>query len=167
LSIAEVTWNWISNQSYVLNSTRNALRTLQYFGELANLTEEQRKEASYTKRLPYDDFSPKDERILLESYRRLIEEELGDRHLWLFTVPRQRDLAYYLDHGYTLRLPKVLATFADHYPNVTYVDLLPSFGSYAKEHNVSLHDFFLSCDGHWSPLGNEVAARAVSAAIFP
>ena len=62
-------------------------------------------------------------------------------------------------------MPSALRAFAASEPHVRYFDLLPGFLEDRRAHRRNLSDYFLPCDGHWSELGNRVAASLVLKAL--
>ncbi len=114
----------------------------------------------------YEQFDDEDLERLLYGYRQ-IRDLAGGRELWIFTVPRWNDLLYFRDEGYPERLPRELTAFARREPGVHYVDLMPGFVADAEREGRDFGDYFLPCDGHWSELGNRVAAEIVLQALRP
>lgn len=154
---AKILQNFISNISYTLNVTRHVLR---------HRKQARRWARSEVDRVPYNDFTDLDLRIMLESYRRL-RESMGDgRRLWIFTIPRFRDFAWYQANGYDFRLPAALSRFAASEVDVAYLDLLPGIVSRASELGVPIASLFHECDGHWSKLGNQIAADIIRTHVY-
>jgi hypothetical protein len=105
----------------------------------------------------YDDI---DLERLFFSYRK-VRDAAGGRELIVVTIPRLNDLLYYEANGELGTLAQRIAQFAAQEANIRYVDLLPGFAADAQERGRRFSDYFLPCDGHWSPEGHAVAARIV------
>jgi hypothetical protein len=114
----------------------------------------------------YEQFTDEDLERLFHAYLR-IRDLAGGRELLIFTIPRLNDLLYFRDRGYPDQLPKRLAEFAARETGIRYLDLMPGFIADWRAEGRELADYFLPCDGHWSELGNRVAARIVLDAIAP
>src|SRR5262249_894170 len=97
---------------------------------------------------------------LFYSYRKL-PDAAGGRRLVIFSIPRLSELEYARRPDVSGALPKRLAEFARGEPGIEYVDLLPGFLSDAQTTGHPLGDYFIPCDGHWSDLGNALAAAIV------
>jgi hypothetical protein len=152
-SQSKIIKNRIYNNFYVMNLVRQ---------EMKNFNRREREH----QRVPYEDFDDEDMEVLLYTYRKLAEQA-GDREVFFFIIPREMDLSAAARGGYSYRLVSLLEEFAAGIPNVEVVDLLPHFAEYAAQHEISYDDFFHTCNGHWSPLGNRVAAEAVVQAAHP
>jgi hypothetical protein len=63
---------------------------------------------------------------------------------------------YDVDYPQT-RLQQFAATWG-----IPYLNLVPIFRDYRDQHQLQLPYFSYAHDGHWSPLGHEVAAQAVA-----
>ena len=113
---------------------------------------------------PYNDFTDGDLDRLLFSYKRIIETAAG-RPVTIFVIPTRADLESFDTAGYKFRVVEALNKFSKQWNNVRIVDLLPEFANYAKKYQHSYGDFTLGCDDHWNELGNNVAAKAVAAAL--
>lgn len=79
----------------------------------------------------------------------------------IFTIPRLNDLLYYEAEGELGALADRLAAFAAREPGTRYFDVLPAFIADRATNGRRFEDYFLPCDGHWSPLGHAVAADFV------
>jgi hypothetical protein len=108
----------------------------------------------------YVNFTDLDLERLFLSYRKL-RDAAGGRELIVFTIPRLNDLSYYEANGRLGGLAERISQFAAQEPHIRYVDLLPGFAADAQARGRRFADYFLSCDGHWSPVGHEVAAQIV------
>jgi len=108
----------------------------------------------------YVNFNDLDLKRLFFSYQRIRDAARG-REVVVFTIPRLNDLLYYEANGKLADLAERISEFAAQEPNIRYVDLLPGFVADAQGRGRRYADYFLSCDGHWSPEGHEVAARIV------
>ena len=144
--------NRLYNGSYIVNVIRQ-------------LDKNMNRKRRQAKRRPYDDFTDEDAEVLLYTYRKIVEDA-GSRKVTFFIIPRLMDLDAYDSKSYDLRIVPVMKEFAARYPNVEAIDLLPYFVAYAKREGVAYEDFYQTCDGHWSPLGNRVAAEAVIEAVY-
>ncbi len=149
----------IYNHVYLLNVIR---RSAQIYNE-AGMPKESPSGDSLLS--TYDTFSDLDLRRLLFAYRKIVELA-GDKQVHFFIIPRQSDFVKLKNQGYDFKIVRELKEFAEAYPNVQIVDLLPSLNSYVEKHQLDVDDLYLSCDGHWTPLGNKVAAAAVAKAVF-
>ena len=110
----------------------------------------------------YLDFTELDLERVFESYRR-IRDAADGRVLVIFTIPRLADLVLAKDEGTLGELPARFEEFASRESNIEYVDLIPGFLEHAARTDTDPSQYFLPCDGHWSVLGNEVAAEVVAA----
>jgi hypothetical protein len=114
----------------------------------------------------YVNYSEADLERLFEGYRRLRDEARG-REILIFSLPRLSELEYARLHPVADALPRRLADFASRERGFRYVDLLPGFLADAERSGRSLADYFIPCDGHWSDLGNELAADLALASFDP
>jgi hypothetical protein len=154
LTPSKIRKNRFYNSSYILNVIRQFHRN-----------QNRKRKRKRSKRLPYDDFTDEDAEVLLYSYRKIVEHA-GSREVTFFIIPRLMDLDAYDRKGYDFRIVPLMEEFAARYPNVEAIDLLPYFVAYAAREGVAYDDFYHSCDGHWSRLGNRVAAQAVIEAAY-
>lgn len=109
----------------------------------------------------YVNYGDADLERLFEGYRRL-RDDARERELVIFSLPRLHELEYARTHPVADALPARLAEFAQREPRIRYVDMLPEFLADAERSGRALADYFIPCDGHWSDLGNAVAAEIVS-----
>lgn len=151
LTPSKIRKNRFYNSFYIANVIRQFRK---------NVNRKQRQ----NQRVPYDDFTDEDAEVLLYSYRKIVEHA-GSREVTFFIVPRSMDLDAYDRRGYDFRIVPLMEESAASYPNVGVIDLLPCFVAYAEREGVAYDDFYRSCDGHWSRLGNRVAAEAVIEAV--
>jgi lysophospholipase L1-like esterase len=114
----------------------------------------------------YVNFTNLDLERLFFSYRKL-RDAAGGRELVVFTIPRLNDLLYYKANGKLGGLAERISEFAAQEPNIRYFDLLPGYVADAKARGRRLEDYFLPCDGHWSPEGHDVATRIVLESLKP
>ncbi len=140
------------NSCYLLNAVRNAFEpdlkpTLDPSGPCT-----------------YAGVSSKGAEPLLFVYERLVRRA-GDRRVTIFVIPRLRDLES-CDEPEQTGIVAILKDFAASRPSVAVVDLLPHFARHAEANGLDYDAYFLSCDGHWSPLGNRVAAEAVIESVY-
>ena len=108
----------------------------------------------------YVNYTDLDLERLFFSYQKLRDAAAG-RELVVVTIPRLNDLLYYEANGELGGLAERLSKFAAQELRIRYVDLLPGFAADARERGRRFADYFLPCDGHWSPEGHELAARLV------
>ncbi len=114
---------------------------------------------------PYNDFEPEDEEILLYTYKQI--ENLGrGKRIYIFIIPTQSDLAAYGRSGYNFKILQIRDRLVNESQGIIVYDLLPVFVSYANKNGIDYRAFFHSCDGHWSALGNRVAAEAVMHYVY-
>jgi hypothetical protein len=113
----------------------------------------------------YDRYTEQDLKILLYTYRQILEAA-GQRRVYLFTIPVAQDFNAAKNRGYDFALVERLAAFADRYDNLFYTDLLGDFLRHAEANDHSYRDYTLGCDPHWGPLGHKVAAEAVFRVVF-
>jgi len=108
----------------------------------------------------YRDFS--DEDISMMKYALgQISDLAGERTVYLFTIPVERDAEAAMQDGYSFRLVDEITAYAAKKNNVEYLDLLPYFLEYTKNNDIEYRDLTIGCNKHWGDLGNEVAAQAV------
>lgn len=142
------------NQVYLLNLIRQFGDFLEE-SDAGDLVTDMRRGDAPTS---YDDFNKLDLDRLLFSYRQLIRNANGKK-VSIFLIPRETDFQEFDQRGYSFKVVDALEDFAKTEPNVEVYDMLPYFVEYAKKHQLEREAFFHSCDGHWSPLGNTVAAE--------
>lgn len=111
----------------------------------------------YDNRISYDDFTELDFERLTYGYTR-IAELAAPLNLTIFIIPRKADLDSWAAGENRLEVVRRLKEFAAGNERIVIHDLLPDYVSYAKEHSREFDDFYHLCDGHWSALGNQVAA---------
>jgi hypothetical protein len=114
----------------------------------------------------YVNYTELDLERLFASYRGL-RDAAGGRELVIFSLPRQSELEYARSRDVSGALPKRLREFAEQEPRIRYADLLPGFLADAQASGRALGDYFIPCDGHWSALGNELAAELVLQHVDP
>ena len=147
--------NGIDNNLYLANFLRFANREIKV--TLAG----EKVPASPEKAAPhYNNYKKSDLDIMLYSLAQ-IAELAGTKNLYIFTIPSYEDFTWAWQRQGDLKIVKDLQQFSVQYPNVHYLDLLPSFIDYANQNSLRYSDFTLSCDGHWNALGNMVAAQAI------
>src|SRR5262249_19701064 len=139
--------NWLTNHLYLLNISRQAIkRRIQ-----------PEVQPAYTS---YEGHADGELEIMTEAIRELAAAA-GTRPVHLFLIPVLDDLTGYAQ-GVRYALPAQLRSRLSGVTNVDVTDLLPDFAEYAGAHHAANSSFFLPCDGHWSSLGNAVAATAVA-----
>jgi lysophospholipase L1-like esterase len=113
----------------------------------------------------YDRFTELDLQRLLYSYEQIVIKA-GPRRVTFFTIPAANDYAWAMQQGYDFELVRQLSAFADRYPHVRYIDLLPLFMEHARHHGLEYVDYTHKHDGHWSAKGHAVVAELIQAAVF-
>ena len=88
------------------------------------------------------------------------------RRVYVITIPTAKDFDAAKKSGGDFELIRKLQTFAEQARNVTIVDLAPYFLSNAAEFGRTYQDYTFTCDRHWGPLGNRVAADALLKTIY-
>lgn len=141
------------NRIYLLNIIRNSSKFYRAFRDRFEQEVEGRDRAL----THYLDYREIDIERLLFSYTRLVEAMDG-KPLRIVIIPRLGDLRVLAETGIPPRLTLELQAFAQGYKNVEVLDLLPSF----LESEGNFEDYFLACDGHWTPLGNQLAAEIIA-----
>ena len=106
----------------------------------------------------YVDFTDDELRAVLWTFRR-IKAAAGDRQVTVVVIPRPNDFRRVRDGGGN-RLGPALARFGRD-NGIRIVDLLPLMPTFEPHTEL----YFLPCDGHWSALGNRVAAEALLSAM--
>ena len=91
------------------------------------------------------------------TYEKILEEA-GDKKVFFFSIPRVRDLHWYKENG-TSPLGTELSAWANQYPNVYFLDLLPLTVETVPAEN--WHKLFNGCDRHWTEQGHELAAELI------
>ena len=138
----------IYNNVYLVNAVRQTLKR------------STSKEKAPIVRCKYDAFDDRDAGVLLYTYDR-IADLAGDRRVTIFIIPRLGDVLAVMNGDGDLAATRLLEGYASGRDNVAVCDLLPYFIGYIETTGIDASALFHSCDGHWSPLGNEVAASAV------
>ncbi len=85
-----------------------------------------------------------------------IKKKAGNRSVMVYSIPIEKEIKAYREHGKNplgTRLKAVCDSI-----NVEYLDLLPQTESFSTEQYEAL---FLSCDGHWSEVGNAFAKAQI------
>jgi len=100
----------------------------------------------------YYDFTEEEWDRMRFNWEKILEDSKGKK-VTFFMIPAIADLRRYDQEG-EAPLSKKMKAFADAH-NVGFVDLLP----YMHDHNHDWESYFFTCEGHWSPYGNEVAAQ--------
>lgn len=112
---------------------------------------------------PYSGFYDyrKDQLHLAEHTFKQIQQLAGSREVIIALLPTTADFKRY-DPTTTPPLSAELEQFAAA-NGMQFVDLLPVMYRHSKDWT----NFFLTCDGHWSPHGHAVAAQYLRAALAP
>jgi len=151
--------NSIENNVYVFNAIRWGLhvyKAKQQDGQpLVNIP----------KSPTYEDFSADDLQMMLFALNG-ITELAGDRNVYIFTIPIDRDANAMAKQGYEFTLVDSLTELAAAQDNVVYVDLLPPLVDYMTKNNVDFSTFTLGCNTHWGLTGNQVVADIVYEAVY-
>src|ERR1700722_3901968 len=106
----------------------------------------------------YLDYSADQLKAVLSSFAK-IKELAGDRRVTIVVIPRQNDFARVRAAG-SRRLIDALDRFGRAH-NVDIVDLM----QWMPRIEPRTERYYLPCDGHWSDVGNRVAADALAAAL--
>lgn len=151
-SYAKRVGNYVTNNIYLFNVVRQ--RFLQLLGRTRP------REIP-----PYNDFDSEDEKILLYTYTQI--EQIGrGKRIYIFIIPTLRDLAAYGKSEYNFKILQLRDRLVNERQEIRVLDLMPAFISYANKNGIDYRTFFHSCDGHWSALGNRVAAEAVMHYVY-
>lgn len=145
LSAFRVLWNVLSNDSAAVNLGRQAIERRMPHGITP----------AYTSYVGHS----ADELDLMSEAIRELAAAAQPKPLRVFLIPLQEDLDGYL-RGRRYELPDELRTRLRNARTIAVHDLLPDFADYVAAHHVPTSSFFLPCDGHWTSLGNAVAAAA-------
>ena len=106
----------------------------------------------------YLDYSADQLKAVLSSFAK-IKELAGDRRVTIVVIPRQNDFARVRAAG-SRRLIDALDRFGRAH-DVDIVDLM----QWMPRIEPRTERYYLPCDGHWSDVGNRVAADALAAAL--
>jgi hypothetical protein len=152
-SRAKAIKNGVENNLYTLNVLRYAWRTL--------------KHKSWEKpgQPDYEDFSDRDLEVMLFALGGLAQA-VGDRFLYLVTIPYSEDIRYVQETGKDFRLIDKLDKFARQHEHVEMIDLLPHLRRYLEENDLPFEALTLGCNWHWGVLGNTVVAEALIERIY-
>jgi len=148
------------NNFYIANLFRQ-------LGEMINNTKLMESvEDAYDSRLTasYDNFDSIDLERLLYTYDEIVTLA-KDKRVTVFIIPRELEFLK-ARQADSFRIVAELNSWASNYENVEVKDLLPVFLEYMELHEADHDDFFHRCDGHWSPLGNKMAALELSRAVL-
>lgn len=85
-----------------------------------------------------------------------IKQLAGDRPVMVYSIPIEKEIKAYREHGKNPLAPKLKAVCDS--IQVEYLDLLPKTDRFTEEEYKAL---FLSCDGHWSEVGNAFAKQEI------
>ncbi|MBW2737531.1 MAG: hypothetical protein JRE64_01510 [Deltaproteobacteria bacterium] len=86
--------------------------------------------------------------------------------MYIFIIPTLRDLVAYGKSGYNFKIHQLSERLANEIQGIHILDLMPAFVSYSNKNGIDYQAYFNSCDGHWSTLGNRVAAEAVMHYVY-
>jgi hypothetical protein len=106
----------------------------------------------------YFDFSDAQLKAVLWSFAQ-IKRLAGERNVTIAIIPRRGDFSRAAGEGRN-RLGDIMKRFGAE-NGIDIVDLLPLMPAIEPKTD----RYFLPCDGHWSPLGNRVAAEALAKAL--
>lgn len=142
--------NHIANRWYLYNLGRQWVRRLKRSNYVSEIP---------TGTIPYRhaDLSRWDQ--VRYAYQRLAELA-GERPVRIFMIPSAPDALAMSREGYGFPIVAKVAELEGMSPNLKVYDLLPYFERYRQEHDLDPLEFYIPCDGHWSVLGHQVAARA-------
>lgn len=113
----------------------------------------------------YDRFQDIDLERLNFSFEQIVKKA-GSRRVTFFTIPSKDDYYWAKQKGYNFRLTKILKEFAERFPQVRYVDLLPLFLAHAQNHKLHYDDYNHAHDGHWSAKGHAAVAEMIYQAVY-
>jgi hypothetical protein len=154
ISIGRKIRRTVYNNFYLLNILKQIGRSFEEsdFGDFVD--------QAYQNRVSYDDFNDLDIARVSFAYKQIAEES-GFKKIRVFIIPRESDLDAYSSGNNKLSVVNALKKSLADAKGIYIYDLLPFYVEYAKKQNVPYDKFFHACDGHWSNLGNKVAADAV------
>lgn len=148
--------NTLDNNIYLLNVSRWGMRAVKHGWRGSGPTEPGPA---------YDSYTDRDLDIMLHALEQIVHE-MGERRLWLFTIPRGGDFNYALVNGADYKLVHELNAFAERNDGVNYADLLPFFLAHAQEHELEFNDYTLGCNDHWGAVGHRVTADSVYQIVY-
>ena len=85
-----------------------------------------------------------------------IKEMAGEKLVMVYTIPIEKEILAYRQHRNN-PLAADLKSICDNI-GVEYLDLLPKTDVFSNE---EIKNLFLSCDGHWSAMGNDFATKHI------
>jgi hypothetical protein len=106
----------------------------------------------------YFDFGDDQLKAVLWSFAQ-IKKLAGERTVTIVIIPRRGDFTRVAAEG-SNRLGDIMKRFGAE-NGIDIIDLLPLTPAIEPD----INRYFLSCDGHWSALGNRVAAEALATAL--
>ena len=106
----------------------------------------------------YFDFTDAQLKAVLWSFAQ-IKKLAGERNVTIVIIPRRGDFARVAAEGGN-RLGDIMKQFGAE-NGIDIVDLLPLMPAIEPD----IDQYFLTCDGHWSALGNRVAADVLAAKL--
>lgn len=136
-NVANLIRFYLSEYTYTYNVIQYISGILSYKGE------------SYS---GYFDYKPKQLRKAQYSLLQ-IKREAGGKPVTIVSIPVRADLERYGKEG-EAPLSREMAVFSRE-NGFQFIDLLPLMYKHSKD----TRDYYLRCDGHWSPYGHEVAAE--------
>jgi hypothetical protein len=95
-----------------------------------------------------------------------LAQAVGDKPLYLITIPYSEDIRYVQETGRDFRLIDELNEFTRQREHVELIDLLPHLREYMEENDLPFEALTLGCDWHWGKLGNTVVAEALFERIY-
>lgn len=112
----------------------------------------------------YDKVSESDFKKLVYTYDQ-IAQIAGDKRIKIFVIPRLIDILTEQNGSNHKKIISLLNNYYQNKSQFSVIDLLPYYINHMKIHKTTPSEFYHSCDGHWSSLGNSVAADAVLASL--
>jgi hypothetical protein len=137
------------------------LNVLRQLGDLFERSEVKSANRGFDQESRYQTYAPEDLERVIYSFRQ-IAKQAGDRMVNIIVIPRLVD---FLEAAQGSRIIEDLQRFAASEKNVQVVDLLPVFQHYMRQNRITHTELFLPCDGHWSPLGNQVASTVLAKTV--
>ncbi len=150
--------NTIDNHWYLANLLRWTTRQIKQKGQA-------KSKEPVTVGNHYDRFQDIDLERLLFSFEQIVEKA-GSCRVTFFTIPSRDDYYWAKQKGCNFRLTQRLTKFAERFPHVQYIDLLPLFLAHAREHKLDYDDYHHAHDGHWSAKGHALIADLIYQAVY-
>jgi hypothetical protein len=162
IGYSESLYNYLCNNLYCINIIRMSVRDLflSYEGDknnkMGNISN-----ISWNKTY----YNDEDMNLLLYTYEQ-IKKFSEDKNVFIFIVPTRQIFEYYYNNGYNFDLISDIQNYDSKNKGLMFIDLLPLLNNYLKNHNLKFEDLYLSCDEHFTPLGNKAVADAIYNSLF-